>query len=103
MANNRQIEEAAPCWNIRDIGHPQPIGLIRGEIAFNEIGHVARPIPHGRDGALATAHADQTSVQHQLGNPFATDTNPQESVVDQIPHSSRPGSSSLLGRRLGCS
>ena len=58
-----------------DIGHPQPIGLIRGEIAVDEIGRLARPIPHGRDGALATAHADQTSVQHQPGNPFATDTN----------------------------
>ena len=50
------------------------IGLIHGEIAVDEIGRLARPIPHGRDGALATAHADQTSVQHQPGNTFATDT-----------------------------
>ena len=75
IEHNRQIEEAAPRWNIRDIGHPQPIGLIRGEIAVDEIGRLARPIPHGRDGALATAHADQTSVQHQPSNTFATDTN----------------------------
>ena len=73
IEHDRQIEEAAPRWNIRDIGHLQPIGLIRGEIAVDEIGRLARPIPHGRDGALATAHADQTSVQHQPGNPFATE------------------------------
>jgi hypothetical protein len=36
---------------------------------------LVRPIPHGRDGTLATAHAGQASVPHQPGHTFATDTN----------------------------
>ena len=45
VEHDRQIEEAGPRWNIRDISHPQHIGLIRGEIAVDEIGRLARPIP----------------------------------------------------------
>ena len=40
-----------------------------------EIGRLTRPIPHGRDGTLATAHAGQAGVPHQPGDTFATDTN----------------------------
>jgi hypothetical protein len=57
IEHDRQIEEAGPSRNIGDIGHPQPIGRIRGEVAVDQIGRVSRSIPHGRDRALATAHA----------------------------------------------
>ena len=40
-----------------------------------EIGRLTRPIPDGRDGVSATAHAGQAGGQHQPGNTFATDTN----------------------------
>jgi len=75
IEHDRQIEEAGPCRNIRDISHPQHIGPIRCEVAIDQIGRLTRPIPHGRDGALATAYPGQAGVPHQPGNTLATDAN----------------------------
>ena len=57
IEHDRQIEEAGPRRNIRDISNPQHIGPIGCEVAVNEIGRLTCPIPHGRDGALAAAYA----------------------------------------------
>ena len=73
IEHDRQIEEAGPGRNVRDISHPQHIGPIRGEVAVDEIGRLTRPIPHGRGDELATADAGEAGVPHQPGNTFATD------------------------------
>ena len=44
IEHDRQIEEASPGRNIRDIGHPKHIGLVRREVAVDEIGRPTRPI-----------------------------------------------------------
>jgi hypothetical protein len=64
-------------WGDREAG---PVGDGRElsrfcEFAVDEIGRLTRPIPDGRDGAVATAHAGQAGVPHQPGDTFATDTN----------------------------
>jgi hypothetical protein len=51
------------------------LGPIRREVTVDEIGCLACAIPHRRDRALTTAHANQASVPHQPGNTFATDAN----------------------------
>jgi hypothetical protein len=50
------------------ISATQHIGPIRCEVAVDEIGRLTCPIPHGRDGTLATAHAGQASIPHQPGH-----------------------------------
>jgi transposase InsO family protein len=45
------------------------------KVAVDAIGRRTRLIPHGRDSALAAAHAGQAGAPHQPGDPFATDTN----------------------------
>jgi len=75
IQHNRQVEEAGPGRNVRDISHPRQIGPIRSEVTVDEIGCLACAIPHRRDGALTTAHANQAGVPHQPGNTFATDAN----------------------------
>ena len=45
IEHNRQVEEAGPGRNVRDISHPQQIGPIRSEVTVDEIGCLACAIP----------------------------------------------------------
>jgi hypothetical protein len=48
--------------DIRDVSHPQHIRALSREVAIDEIGRLTRPIPDGRDGVSATAHAGQAGA-----------------------------------------
>src|SRR5215470_11871223 len=46
---DRQIEEASPRWNVRDIGHPQHVRALGCEVTLDQIGRLPAAIAYGRD------------------------------------------------------
>jgi hypothetical protein len=71
-------------WPISPTFRRGPASSIWRSYSIDEIGCLTRPIPHARDGALATADADQASVPHQSGNAFATDANASFHKVNPV-------------------
>ena len=70
---DRQIEKAGPRWNVRDIGHPQHVRALRGEVALDQVGRLSRAVANGRGDELAAADAGNTSLAHQTRDALLAD------------------------------
>ena len=63
-----QIEEAGPRRNVGDIGHPQHVRALGGEVALDQIGGLSRAVANRRGDELAAADAGNTCLAHQTSD-----------------------------------
>src|SRR5262245_62682584 len=71
---DRQIEEASPRRNVRDIGHPQHVRALGCEVTLDQIGRLPAAIAYGRDDEPAATDPAKTCVAHQTGDALLADT-----------------------------
>src|SRR5690348_4128719 len=60
IEHDRQIEEAGPRRDIRDVGNPELVGLFSNEVAVDEIRSLAPAVANGGDGTFAAADTGNT-------------------------------------------
>ena len=73
VEHDGQVEEPDRGWHIRDVGDPQPVRAIRGEVAIDQVRcRTALFVTTGCDRtAMAMAGAGQPRSPHQASDPLA--------------------------------
>jgi len=82
IEHDRQIEEAGPGRDVRDVGHPQLVRALRREVARYQVGCLAAAVAPRGDGELAAAHPGKSGLAHQPGDALAADANARSREVD---------------------
>ena len=75
IEHHGEIEKARSGRNVSDVGDPQPIRLVRHEVAINQIRRRPTAVPGRRHDELASARPDKTGLRPQPSDAFAPDTN----------------------------
>jgi hypothetical protein len=70
---DRQIEKAGPRRNVGDVGHPQQVRALGGEVALNQVGRLPRPLANRRGDEPAAADAGKTGPAHQTRDALLAD------------------------------
>ena len=74
VEDDGEVQEAGPGRDVRDVGHPQPIGAVGGEGPLDEIrGRPGGGIAAGGGHEGAPAHAGQAGGLHEAGDALAAD------------------------------
>jgi len=73
VEHHGQEEEAGPCRDIRDVGHPPLARSGRGEVTLHEVRRRPGPlVSAGGATELAPGHALDAGVDHEPGHPVAS-------------------------------
>ena len=82
VEHDGEIQEAAPCRDVRDVGDPELIRSIGGEAAFDKIGSWSSVfVAYGRNCGLAPRSPVNARIAHQSCNTLGADAN---AVVAQL-------------------
>jgi hypothetical protein len=68
-----QIEEAGPRRNVGDIGHPQHVRALGGEVALDQIGGLSGAVANRRGDEPAAADANKACLAHQTRDALFAD------------------------------
>jgi len=72
--DERHVDEPGPRPHVGQVGHPEPVGSRRRELAVDQIGWPLGQLAGDRGPLrLAPDHAFQAHLTHQACHPFATD------------------------------
>jgi len=82
IEHDRQIEEAGPGRDVRDVGHPQLIQPLRREIARHQVRCGPASVAPRGDGELAAADPSKSGLVHQSSDPLAADADARRREVD---------------------
>jgi hypothetical protein len=70
---DRQIQKGCPRGNVRDIGYPEPVRALGGEVALDQVGRLPRPVANRRSDEPAAADAGNTGLAHQTRDALLAD------------------------------
>ena len=73
IEDNRQVQEARPCRNVGDIGHPKHIRCIGREPTVDQIRRLTPTITHRCDRKLAAADTSNAGGAHEPRNTVLAD------------------------------
>ena len=74
VEDDREVEKPRPGGHVRDVGHPEPVGALRLEVALDEIGRgLGRRVPRRGEDGRAPAHPLHARGAHEARHPLAAD------------------------------
>ena len=76
VEHDGEVDKARPGRDVGNVGDPQPVRRLRGEVALDQVGRLTTiALDRGGD-ELASAHTGKTGLRHQPGDTLAANMDP---------------------------